>query len=110
MTDNETPSQETVTAPLARRRGESAFDRWSWVHVGSGAALALLVADWRIVLGLLVAFEGLEGALRRIRVKEGGLFEYESWPNIVGDLVVGMAGFFVIHALVQTLAGPMTLF
>lgn len=77
-----------------RRRGEAPLDNWSWAHVASGAGLALSGVSWGWAFGLLVGFEALEGALRRARSKEaGGLFEYESWPNIAADVMTGMIGF-----------------
>lgn len=75
-----------------RRKGEAALDNWSWAHVASGAGLALSGVSWGWSLALLVGFEALEGALRRTKDR-GGLFEYESWPNIVADVVTGMIGF-----------------
>ncbi len=77
-----------------RRKGEAALDNWSWAHVASGAGLALSGVSWGWSLAALVGFEALEGALRRVRTKDaGGLFEYESWPNVVADVVTGMIGF-----------------
>ena len=49
----------------------------------------------------LTLYEVAEAGLRRIRLKEGGLFEYESWPNIVLDVVVGMAGFWAAWVLLK---------
>lgn len=77
-----------------RRKGEAALDNWSWAHVASGAGLALGGVSWGWSLVMLVGFEAFEAALRTIRTKEaGGMFEYESWPNIVGDVVTGFIGF-----------------
>jgi hypothetical protein len=82
--------------------GEAPFDRWSLVHVGSGIALGLVFADWTgflIVVALLVGYEALEGILRHIKPDPNGkgLFEYESWPNIIADVLVGLAGFVAIR-------------
>lgn len=85
------------------RRGEAALDAWTWVHVGSGVALGVLLRSWWVVLALLVAYEAFEGVLRRIKLEEGGLFEYESWPNIVADVVAGMAGFAAARLLLAAL-------
>lgn len=87
-----------MRAAHAARRGEAAFDRWSWVHLGSGLALGVLFSGWLVPLSLLVAFEAAEGVLRRIPFKAGGLSEYESWPNILADLFVGMVGALAVHA------------
>jgi hypothetical protein len=81
------------------RRGEAPFDRWSLVHAASGAALAVVLPSFLWVLALLVAYEALEGVLRHVRPDPNGrgLFEYESWPNIVADVLVGMAGFVAVR-------------
>ena len=77
-----------------RRKGEAALDDWSWAHVASGAGLALTGVSWAWAAVLLVGFEAFEGALRRFQDGSGeGLFEYESWPNVVADVLTGMAGF-----------------
>ena len=95
--------EETVTNLLSRqhplrrnrrKKGEAAFDSWSWAHVASGAGLALTGVSWGWSLAMLVGFEAFEAALRRIQTKSaGGLFEYESWPNIMADVATGMVGF-----------------
>jgi len=69
------------------------LDRWSWVHLGAGLLLGLTGLDWRIGVALIVGFEGLESILRRIKTNGEGLFEYESWPNVAADIVIGSAGF-----------------
>lgn len=69
------------------------------MHLGSGAALGVLLDSPWVALAVLVVYEGVEGLLRRIKVEDGGLFEYESWPNIVVDVLVGWAGFGVVHLL-----------
>jgi hypothetical protein len=81
------------------RRGEAPFDKWSLVHAASGAALGLLFSSFLLAFGLLAAYEGVEALLRRVRPDpEGkGLFEYESWPNILADILVGMAGFVAVR-------------
>jgi hypothetical protein len=81
------------------RRGELPFDKWSLVHVASGAALGLVTGSFLWAFALLVAYEGLEGILRRVRPDPSGrgLFEFESWPNILADILVGMAGFVAVR-------------
>lgn len=77
-----------------RRKGEAALDNWSWAHVVSGAGLALTGVSWMGALGMLVGFEAVEALLRRVHTKERwGVFEYESWPNVIADVVTGMVGF-----------------
>jgi hypothetical protein len=85
--------------PEARRKGQAPFDIWSWVHLASGVGLGLLAMPWWLALLALVGYEVLEGGLRRVKLEEGGLFEYESWGNIGADLVVGMLGYFGAAAL-----------
>ena len=82
------------------RKGEAALDRWSWAHVGTGAALAKVrVGPWAAVL-LLVGFEVLEAGLRRVSLHGSGLFEYESPRNIVADVALGVLAFLVVRAVV----------
>jgi hypothetical protein len=81
------------------RPGQAPLDWWSWVHLATGAALAIAFAHWWAVLAILCIYEVLEGGLRRIKLEEGGLFEHESWLNIVTDIAVGMVGFTVGHLL-----------
>lgn len=50
-----------------------------------------------MALGALVVYELFEGGLRRIKLRDGGLFEHESWPNVVADVVVGMAGYVAVR-------------
>jgi hypothetical protein len=75
------------------RKGEAAFDGWSWVHAAGGFVLGLSGLYWPWALAAIAAYELLEGGLRRIKVEEGGLFEYESWPNIFADIAVGSLGY-----------------
>jgi hypothetical protein len=82
------------------RPGHAALDRWSLVHLASGFGLGLLPLGWPWALAALVAFEGAEAGLRRIRTQGGGLFEYESWRNIIVDIVIGGAGFVVARLTV----------
>lgn len=77
----------------SRRKGEGIYDAWSWVHVASGGALRVARVHWVHALAVLAAFELVEGGLRRIKSLDGGLFEYESWPNLVGDIAFGVAGY-----------------
>lgn len=84
---------------MSYRPGAASFDRWSLVHIASGVALGFLTASFLLVLALLVAYEAFEGVLRHVKRDEAGrgLFEYESWPNIVADVLVGMAGFVAVR-------------
>ncbi|HUR62974.1 MAG TPA: hypothetical protein VM241_00680 [Candidatus Thermoplasmatota archaeon] len=84
---------------MSFRRGELPFDKWSLVHVASGVALGFLLSSFLWAFALLALYEAFEGVLRRVnRDAEGrGLFEYESWPNILADVLVGMAGFVAVR-------------
>lgn len=82
---------------MTGRKGEKLLDWWSLVHFASGLLLGLLPIGWGTAAFAIVGYEGLEGVLRRIKTKEGGLFEHESWRNIVGDVLLGLAGFGILH-------------
>jgi hypothetical protein len=88
---------------MTGRNGENAFDVWSWVHFASGGVLATVVGNWWLGIALLVLYEFVEAGLRRVRLQDGGLFEYESWKNILTDLVVGLAGFAAVHVTLDML-------
>lgn len=45
------------------------------------------------MLIIVILYEGLEGVLRRVKLKDGGLFEYESWANIIIDILVAVVGY-----------------
>ena len=78
------------------RKGEPVLDWWTLPHVASGVVLAFTLHSWLLSLALLVVYEVFEALLRRIKTKSGaGVFEYESWPNIVADVVIGMIGWVV---------------
>ncbi len=75
--------------------GEPAFDAWSLAHVASGLAIAYST-DWDDfeTMTALIAYEFFEAILRNTPGHDGqGLFEYESWPNILGDVAAGYAGY-----------------
>lgn len=86
---------------MALRKGEDAIDRWSIVHAGSGVGLAVLGVSVVPASALLVGFEALEAVLRRFKTEEGGLFEYESWPNVIADLILGLAGYLATFWFMQ---------
>ena len=83
---------------MTMRKGEAAFDAWSWVHVASGVALGAIGFGGLATLVLLVLYEAIEALLRKGR-SGVGVFEYESWANIVADLCFGMAGFALAWAV-----------
>ena len=85
---------------MTGRKGEKLIDWWSLVHFASGLLLGLLPLGWAWAVLAIVGYEGVEGILRRVKTKEGGLFEYESWPNILGDILLGIAGYGIIHMAV----------
>jgi hypothetical protein len=82
-------------------RGEKAIDWWSLPHFASGLLLGLLPIGWVTCFAALTLYEGFEAALRQVKTEEGGLFEYESWRNILFDIVVGLAGFAIIHYAIR---------
>ena len=86
--------------PVTGRKGEAAIDWWTLVHFSCGCVLGLLPLGWAWAVALIVGYEVVEGGLRRIKVRDDGLFEYESWPNILIDVVVGLAGFSILHLAV----------
>lgn len=73
------------------RKGEAAVDAWSWVHLASGVALGAVGFGFLATFGLLVLYEAVEALLRKGR-SGVGVFEYESWTNILVDILVGMLG------------------
>lgn len=85
---------------MTGRKGEGAIDEWTLVHFASGLLLGLLPIGWAWAVGLVVGYEAFEGLLRRIKTEDGGLFEYESWYNIGSDIVVGLAGYGIMHVAV----------
>lgn len=82
--------------PADAIKGENWFDGWSLVHVGAGASLAAVGLGWKWALAVLVAFELLEMFMRNQPTADGGgLTEYESPANVVGDVLFGLLGFFL---------------
>ena len=95
---------------MTGRKGEAAIDWWSIPHFASGLVLGLLPMGWGLAAVLIVGYEVLEAGLRRIKTAEGGLFEYESWKNIWVDIILGLAGFGLMHvAVAPFLPWPWTL-
>ena len=84
---------------MSFRKGEDAFDAWSWVHLASGIGLGFLNLEPVTAATVLVGFEVIEGGLRQIKTEEGGLFEYESWSNIIADIAVGLLGYGIFRAV-----------
>jgi hypothetical protein len=85
---------------LTGRKGEAAVDWWTLVHFAAGLVLGLLPIGWLLAAAAVVGYEVLEGGLRRVKTKDGGLFEYESWTNITLDVVIGLAGFAIVHTAI----------
>jgi hypothetical protein len=81
--------------PADARKGENWFDFWSLLHVASGALLAALGLSWKWALLILVGFELWEMALRKGKTGDA-LLEYESIPNVIGDVLFGLLGFFLL--------------
>ena len=82
---------------MTGRKGEATFDWWSLVHFATGLLMGLLPIGWPLACALIVGYELFEGGLRHVKTEEGGLFEYESWPNIVADIALGLAGYAIMH-------------
>jgi hypothetical protein len=76
------------------RPGHAPVDAWSLMHLASGLLLGVLTQTWWLALVLVVGFEILEAGMRRIKRHGKGLFEYESWPNIIADIVIGILGWY----------------
>ncbi|MEK6976757.1 MAG: hypothetical protein AABY18_10520 [Candidatus Thermoplasmatota archaeon] len=86
---------------MSGKPGEPPLDPWSFVHLGSGGALGLVLhGSWALLaLALLVVYEALEGVLRRVKRRGKGIFEYESWSNIAYDVLFGMMGWLFAQGL-----------
>lgn len=82
------------------RKGEKAIDWWSLPHFAAGLLLGLLPLGWLSAAVAILGYEVLEAGLRRVKTEDGGLFEYESWRNIGFDVVLGLAGFGIMHVAV----------
>jgi hypothetical protein len=82
---------------MTGRKGEKAVDWWSLPHFAAGLLLGLLPLGWLSAAGAVVGYEVFEAGLRRIKTAEGGLFEYESWRNIFMDVILGLAGYAILH-------------
>lgn len=85
---------------MTGRKGEAAFDGWSLVHFAAGLVVGLLPVGWLLATAIVVGYEVLEGGLRRVKTADGGLFEYESWTNITSDVLLGLAGFGIVHVAI----------
>lgn len=87
------------------------MDWWTLPHVGSGIALALLLAEGWLILALLILYEAFEEALRRVKTKAGaGVFEHESWPNIIADVIVAMVPWLIVVLFFPWYQAPFRLF
>ncbi len=71
------------------------FDRWTFVHFTSGLALGVLLRKFRLrnafwlALITVIGYETVEGALGDL------VFRPEPAIDMIWDLIIGMAGFFV---------------
>jgi hypothetical protein len=88
-------------SPVTGKPGEPPLDPWSIVHFASGLALGTVLHHPTLVLALLAAYEAFEGALRRVKGRRTGkgVFEHESWTNIVHDVLFGMLGWVFAQGL-----------
>jgi hypothetical protein len=82
------------------RKGEKAIDWWSLPHFAAGLLLGLLPLGWLGAAVAVVGYEVFEAGLRRVKTEDGGLFEHESWRNIFLDVVLGLAGFGIMHVAI----------
>lgn len=78
------------------------IDYWSFVHLASGLMLGVLFAvyqpgrlSWIFALAALAAYEAYERAFG------GLLFVPERWVDILGDLIIGMAGYCLTYYLIR---------
>lgn len=93
------------------RKGEAALDWWTLPHIGSGVVLALLLAEPWLIAALLILYELFEGALRRVQTKAGaGVFEHESWPNIVADVLVALVPWLIVWIVFPSYEAPFRMF
>lgn len=93
------------------RSGKAALDWWTLPHVGSGIVLAILLAEVWLILTLLILYEAFEAALRRVKTKSGGgVFEYESWPNIIADIIVAMVPWLIVALFFPWYDAPIRVF
>ena len=85
-------------------KGEAPLDIWSWAHLASGAGLAVvgLSPFWAVVV--LVGFEVLEAGLRLIPTGDGPPFQYETFANIVADVILGLIGYVATLAITDRFA------
>lgn len=69
------------------------FDWWSLAHVSSGVLLAFAGVPWYGMLALGIGYEGFEAGLRMSRAHaRKGVFEPETWGNMMADVLVDMVG------------------
>lgn len=93
------------------RKGAAALDWWTLPHVASGIVLAILLAEAWLILALLIVYEAFEAALRRVKTKAGaGVFEYESWPNIIADVIVAMVPWLILVLFFPWYEAPLRMF
>ena len=74
------------------------FDRWTFVHIGSGYLMCRLRVPTGLALLWIIGFEMLEALLRSHPDNvpsfiPKGYLEYESQANIVGDILAGLFGY-----------------
>lgn len=106
------PSLRTfLIGSASSKKGQPALDWWTLPHVASGIALALLLAEPWTILALLVLYEAFEAGLRRYKTRSGaGVFEYESWPNIVADVIVAMVPWLILWLFFPWYEAPIRFF
>lgn len=79
---------------IVTRPGDAPIDVWSLAHLATGFALGVLSQKWWLAFALVAGFELFEAVMRRVKRHGAGIFEYESWPNIIADIAIGMLGWY----------------
>lgn len=80
------------------RRNDALLDRWSFVHLLTGASLVLLLPSVDILLIWLIMFlwEPLEiFVLSPALARVGIIFGYETWRNSLSDIFFNTLGIFL---------------
>ena len=94
---------ENPDAPV--RRNDRIIDRWSAVHVLSGALLGLVLPPPAALI-ILIGWEPFEVfLLSPFLLKRGIVYGYEAWQNSLSDIVFDLLGFLVGYAGLASILG-----
>lgn len=77
----------------------SSWDGWTWNHVAAGLIGAIIQVRPRLAWGFAIGWEAYEGIVRRWWPGEG-IFDAESWPNVIVDILAAMVVFHIFHAII----------